>query len=235
MDQSIITAREWVHHGTALCRQGIDALSDRDFAEPSMLPGWTRAHVIAHISLNARAHLNLVRWASTGIETPMYISMEQRAADIERDSQLSPAALRQEFHDSALAWEQGFNAVVDTAWDAQVKSAQGLPMKLSMVPWLRSREVMIHALDLGSTITWADIPDEYSALLIDNIVKDRDRRSEGRALVLDDGTKRWSISGQGDPLHVTGTTAAIAAYVSGREGPGVQVTDGDVPPLSSWL
>lgn len=235
MDESIITSREWVRHGTHLCRQGIDSLHDRDFTEPSMLPGWTRAHVIAHISLNARAHLNLVRWATTGIETPMYSSMEQRAADIEAAAKHSPAQLRQEFHDSALAWEEGFNAVFDETWDAQVRSAAGQPMKLAMVPWLRSREVMIHSLDLGSSVTWADIPDEYSRLLITNIVKDRTRRAESRALDLDDGTQCWPVAGEGEPLKVTGTPAALAAYLSGREGPAVQVADAEVPPLSAWL
>ena len=30
-----------------------DGLSDDQYAEPSALPGWTRAHVLAHLALNA--------------------------------------------------------------------------------------------------------------------------------------------------------------------------------------
>ena len=33
----------------------VDGLSDEQLAAPSLLPGWTRAHVVAHLALNAEA------------------------------------------------------------------------------------------------------------------------------------------------------------------------------------
>ena len=33
--------------------RSVDAMTDDQFAEPSLLPGWTRGHVVAHLTLNA--------------------------------------------------------------------------------------------------------------------------------------------------------------------------------------
>src|SRR5690349_5101281 len=57
-------------------------LADADSAAPSLLPGWTRGHVLAHLALNADACVNLLTTARTGVDTPMYASDEQREADI---------------------------------------------------------------------------------------------------------------------------------------------------------
>ena len=59
------------------------ALSDDQAREPSLLPGWSRGHVLTHIARNADGLGNLLRWARTGTETPMYTSAESRSADID--------------------------------------------------------------------------------------------------------------------------------------------------------
>src|SRR5579863_7317524 len=59
------------------------ALSDAQAREPSLLPGWTRGHVLTHIARNSGGMVNLLTWARSGVETPMYASPESRAADIE--------------------------------------------------------------------------------------------------------------------------------------------------------
>ncbi|MFG1700137.1 maleylpyruvate isomerase N-terminal domain-containing protein [Nonomuraea sp. NPDC049309] len=50
------------------------SLSDADLAAPSLLPGWTRGHVLAHVAQNAGSCLNLLTWARTGVRTPPGIS-----------------------------------------------------------------------------------------------------------------------------------------------------------------
>ncbi|WP_433429733.1 maleylpyruvate isomerase N-terminal domain-containing protein [Nonomuraea sp. CA-141351] len=59
------------------------SLSDADIAAPSLLPGWTRGHVLAHVAQNADSHINLLTWAKTGARLPQYASYEARAAAIE--------------------------------------------------------------------------------------------------------------------------------------------------------
>ncbi|MBF8194526.1 maleylpyruvate isomerase N-terminal domain-containing protein, partial [Nonomuraea sp. K274] len=59
------------------------SLSDADIAAPSLLPGWTRGHVLTHLAQNAASHINLLTWAKTGVRVPQYASIEARAAAIE--------------------------------------------------------------------------------------------------------------------------------------------------------
>ena len=54
---------EWMDRGTAFFVGQLGALSDPQLAEPSGLPEWTRLHVVSHMARNARALMNLLRWA----------------------------------------------------------------------------------------------------------------------------------------------------------------------------
>ena len=77
------------------------ALSDAQAREPSLLPGWTRGHVLCHIARNADGMVNLLNWARTGTETPMYASAESRTADIEAGAGRHAAELTADVRESA--------------------------------------------------------------------------------------------------------------------------------------
>src|SRR4029453_13661966 len=52
------------------------ALDDAALSGRSLLPGWTRGHVLTHLARNADGAVNLLTWARTGVETPHYASRE---------------------------------------------------------------------------------------------------------------------------------------------------------------
>ena len=60
----------------------VDALTDADHAGPSLLPGWTRGHLVAHLALNAEALGGVLHGAHLGQPQPMYASPEARDSDI---------------------------------------------------------------------------------------------------------------------------------------------------------
>src|SRR3569833_847956 len=76
----------WWEDGERHLATAVGRLVDEDLARPSLLPGWDRAHVLAHVANNADALINLLTWARTGVETPMYASQEARDAGIEETS-----------------------------------------------------------------------------------------------------------------------------------------------------
>ncbi len=47
-----------------------------DLAAASLLPGWTRGHVLAHVARNADGFVNLLTAARTGEALPMYASLD---------------------------------------------------------------------------------------------------------------------------------------------------------------
>lgn len=177
-----MSVRAWMDDGTRLLLAAIDGLSDEQFEAPTALPGWSRRHVVAHVHYNAEALRRLVRWARTGEETRMYASQDQRAAEIERGAALPPAELRELVHASAAALAADLDALPEQAWRNEVVTAQGRTVPATDIPWMRTREVAVHAVDLDCGIGFVDLPDELNAALALDVVKKR--TSSGEAAVL---------------------------------------------------
>jgi maleylpyruvate isomerase len=204
----------WVQRGTSLCNVVIARLSDEQFAEPTALPGWSRAHLVAHLAANAAALRNLARWAATGKETPMYASPDERAAGIAEGATRPPAALRTWSAQEAAALDRDLRRLSTDQWQRTIRTAQGREVPATEIPWLRAREVMVHAVDLATGTTFADLPADFL-----------------RALELDIRGKR----GAGVPV-VEGGLAARVGWLAGRTTDGVTTTDGGpAPVLPAWL
>jgi len=67
-------------------------ITEPDLRAPSLLPGWTRAHVVAHVARNADAMRNLLIGVRTGQERAAYGSAEDRQAGIEQGASMLPRA-----------------------------------------------------------------------------------------------------------------------------------------------
>jgi maleylpyruvate isomerase len=167
------TRRDWMDHGTKLFLAAVDRLDDAAFDRPTALPGWTRKHVIAHVHYNAQALRRLVGWARTGAESRMYASPEQRAAEIGQGAQLSAAQLRLMVNQSASALAADLDALPEPAWSHEVVTAQGRTVPASEIPWMRTREVAVHAIDLDAGVGFVDLPDDLNAALVSDVVAKR--------------------------------------------------------------
>ncbi|GAB3908834.1 maleylpyruvate isomerase N-terminal domain-containing protein [Microbispora bryophytorum] len=166
-------ALAWVALGTELLLARVAALDEAGMTEPSLLPGWTRKHLLAHVAANADALGNLAAWARTGVPTPMYASLEQRDADI-RDGSLRPAGELATWVDgSARSLAGAMEALTADQWLAEVVTAQGRTVPATEIPWLRAREVCVHVVDLGTGLTFADLPEDFLAALAADITAKR--------------------------------------------------------------
>ncbi|MFF4081574.1 maleylpyruvate isomerase N-terminal domain-containing protein [Streptomyces sp. NPDC001777] len=200
-------ARAWARTGTELVLAAVADLDEAGFAADSGLPGWTRKHLVAHVAANADALGNLVRWAATGEETPMYASAEERASGIARGPSLTADELRAWLAASAHRLAEGFDALTDDQWQHEVVTAQGRTVPATELPWMRAREVCVHAIDLGTGTAFADLPDGFLTALADEI---RDRRG---------------LSGLPD-----GPLPEVVAWLTGRPH-----SLADAPGLGPWL
>ncbi|MBL8932868.1 MAG: maleylpyruvate isomerase family mycothiol-dependent enzyme [Kineosporiaceae bacterium] len=207
----------FVATGTALCAEAIGRLDESAFGAETALPGWTRKHLVAHLAANAEALVRLLHWARTGERTPMYASPEQRNADIQAGALRPGSHLAQWFSESAAALDTAATTLPDAAWSAEVVTAQGRTVPAREVGWMRSREVLVHAVDLGTGLSFADLPEAFLTAL----------QAEIRA-------KRTAAGEQLDPL--IGSLADVTAHLAGRGSAGVTTPDGaPAPPLSPWL
>jgi maleylpyruvate isomerase len=66
-DLDLSERRLIARRGTALFAQRLAELSDDDLEAGSLLDGWTRKHLVAHVGYNAAALCRLMDWAATGV------------------------------------------------------------------------------------------------------------------------------------------------------------------------
>jgi maleylpyruvate isomerase len=223
--------RSWWVAGERALGTALGRLVPAEYAGSSLLPGWSRAQVLAHVAGNADALRNLLTWARTGVETPMYASAEVRDAEIVRRAALSPAALEDEVLGSIARLAAAVDATPERAWDARVRTAQGRTVPAKEVFWIRAREVWVHAVDLDAGIGFADVPGDVLAAVVDEVFAAWQRRDEVPALTLVAGDREW---GAGDPA-VAGALPVAVGWLTGRTtGAGLRA-DGPLPALPRWL
>lgn len=144
--------------------QAAGRLSDEDVRAPSLLPGWTRAHVLTHLARGAEALRNLLIWARTGVETPAYASREARNADIEAGAVRSSAELIADLSATAAVFRAEVEKVPEEAWSFMV-GAPGLPdFPAEEVLVRRLVELELHHVDLDIGYGPADWPATFTAL-----------------------------------------------------------------------
>jgi maleylpyruvate isomerase len=228
---AIDAVQRWWADGEAVVAGHVDRLTDADLAADSGLPGWSRGHVVAHLARNADALVNLLTWARTGVETPMYPSQEARDAGIAETSQLPPDRLRGELLAATGRLVEAVGHMSDADWSAQVRSNQGRVVPASEVPWMRCREVWVHAVDLDAGVGFEDIPPDVQAALVDDVFGMWGHRDAVPDVVLFAGDREW---GSGS-VAVSGPLTAATAWLTGR-GTGEGLTaDGPLPTLPAWL
>jgi maleylpyruvate isomerase len=230
-------ALRWAEQGTKLFIGALAELRDDEIDLASALPGWTRKHLVAHVAGNAEALLNLVHWAATGEETPMYSSPGQRNADIESGADRPAGVLRAWVEQSAIRLSEALAGLDDKHWQRHVQTAQGRIVPASEIPWLRAREVMVHAVDLDRVVDFPDLSVDFLVALIDDVVAKRST-SDGPALTLlaEPGKERWIVTGAGTPIELQGSIPDVAAYLTGRSDTGIATSDASaVPMLPPWL
>ncbi len=217
--------------------QTVAGLQDADLRAPSLLPGWTRGHVLTHIARNADALGNVVRSAVSGQTIPMYASAQARDDDIEAGAGRSPADLEADIESSAERLLALLADVPADRLDVLVPTGRGFDLAVHDVPWMRLREVGYHHVDLGSGFAFADLPEE----ILRRGLQECPPRLAGAA----PGAAVSARFAQGDDLALTigdgavpvhGSAADVLAWLTGRS-PGTGLTTaGDVPlpSLPSW-
>jgi maleylpyruvate isomerase len=223
--------------------RAVDGLQDDEWSAPSLLTGWSRAHVVAHLALNAEAltrclHGIVTDEADRQAQT-MYDSDEQRDQDIAELAASTPTEIRDRLLAATTTFDDAVAAVPEDRWDDRVeRTPGGRAMRAGSLPGMRIRELEIHQVDLGAGYSTADWSGSFSTLLLDAMTKrlDPPEPIEVRPL---DTDRTWTIGDEGDgeyPLPVvTGPAADLAWWLTGRPAPDtVSCSRGELPSIDGW-
>jgi maleylpyruvate isomerase len=142
-------------------------ITEPDLRAPSLLPGWTRAHVLAHLARNADAMRNLLIGARTGQDRPAYASAEAREAGIEAGAKMNAKDLAADLGDSAMAFRTVARQLSDDAWRVPVRMLNFGPFPAGQLLTRRLVEVELHHCDLGAGYGPNDWPAAFAAMTLD--------------------------------------------------------------------
>jgi maleylpyruvate isomerase len=217
-DPAVLSDLATVRLGTSSFRRALSRLNDTDFDFPSLLPGWSRRHLVAHVGYNARAIARLVEWAATGQVNPMYSSPDTRKAEIEVGATLRPDALRSLCEHAATDLDVRWRDLPGPRWSTEVRTAQGRTVPASETLWMRSREVWLHAVDLDTGSRISEIPEGVLVRLLSDVVAMWGKRDVLDGLAVSsagpDGPVRLGSEHARD--EVTGSLPDLVAWATGR-------------------
>ena len=221
--------------------------TDVDVREPSLLPGWTRAHVLTHIARNADGINRTLSGALRGEVLARYPhGREGRDADIQAGATRPVAELLADVRESAERLDRVFTAIADAdGW--QLPTEDRSAGEYVTARW---REVEVHRVDLrGGYVAAAWSPD-FVSYLLPELVDGLSARTDSRLRVeiaaegsmTPDLTGLHRIVGDGDPTAssddrvevVVGPDWAVLAWLIGRPQAGREALSA-VPDIRPWI
>src|SRR5436189_4485927 len=117
---------------------------------PSLLDGWSRAHVIAHLANVAEGLVRMTGDALAHHDTNMYPGgRDQRNADIDAAARVAPKQLLEHFERSAAQLATTGRDVPRDAWGTVFTETELGAMQLGRLVTLRLTEVEVHHADLA--------------------------------------------------------------------------------------
>jgi maleylpyruvate isomerase len=221
----------------------VDEFHGDDWSAPSLLPGWTRAHVVAHLALNAEGMVRALQGVVADQEAQdlepcaMYDSDEARDADIADLAAADPSEIRERLLAGTTRLGEAIDAIPDSRWETRIeRTPGGRTIRATAFPGMRLRELEIHHVDLDAGYTTDDWSPEFAEHLLDAMSK---RVSEVTFEVRPlDSDRTWLI-GNADAEYpvpvVTGPAADLGWWLTGRPARDtVSCSQGELPEIGAW-
>lgn len=232
----MITSVIDVTNAEALVAKYARELSNEEVAADSLLPDWSRGHVLTHLANNARGLSNLIEWALTGVQKDMYVSVDQRGLDIESGAKRDGSAIIADFLEQSKIFADNLDRLIEGPLLAQeIVLGNGSRVHPHEIVTLRERECLVHLVDLGLDYKSTDWTFDFCIKTLKSITAGKRKEAvKFRLLIAGDHTWTGDQNGMTD---IFGVPQDLAAWLMGREPDGKLITsDGSAlgkPPV--WL
>jgi maleylpyruvate isomerase len=214
-------------------------LSAADVAAASALPGWTRGHVLAHVRLNAEAFVGVLGAAARGEVRRMYPSQAERDAAVEAAATDSPAQHLEALLASADAVARAWAALPQERHGVEFTAPAGWFRPVGVIGFFRWREVVLHLCDLhpAEVRDAVDVLSAADPALVARMLAETcdafGARDDVPPLVVTatDSGRTWQVRADGGGTAVSGSTAALATWLTGRSTGARLTSSGPLPLL----
>jgi maleylpyruvate isomerase len=211
------------------------SLAGADVRAPSALPGWSRGHVLAHLADNADAFTAaLLRATDADDAGLMYPSAAARDASIEEGAARAPADHLQRLLRSAHTLAGTWRDLPVGRLGAMLSGTSGWTRPVADIPWMRWRELALHAVDLGWPAGFGP-GDPLVARLLDEAAAAWSGRDDAPPFTLVDTDRDLTRQVGDGVVRVAGPTADLALWLTGRAGGSALTVTGQLPTPPPWL
>lgn len=214
--------------GEAAFAAAAHALTQAELAAPSLLPGWSRAHVIAHVAGNAAAFARAVAGGAEGKAVPMYESRALRDAEIEERAAWPAADLLELLDECTRSLTDVWHGLTPAQWDLDFVNGQGARTSLRSSVVARVREVWIHLVDLDSPAEPGGmdlLPADVAEAVLREVFGLWQARDAAASLAItttaSDGASLTLGAAEDDGVTlISGALSDVAAWATGRTAAG---------------
>jgi maleylpyruvate isomerase len=181
--------RPWVEiaacaESHARLEQTLSGLGPDASAAPSLLLGWTVAHVLGHLALNGDSVVRRVQAAAQGRVVEQYDGgVAGRASAIEQAARAGLDQLVTDLRRVDAAVDRAFADLPEATWDQPVLAGDGQLVPAAHLAFSRWREVETHHGDLGVGYTTAQWPQALVDRWLPSLLEGLIHRSDQRALM----------------------------------------------------
>ena len=214
-------------------------ITDVQARQPSLLPGWSRGHLLTHLARNADSIANLLIWARTRVETPQYASAAARENDVADGAGRSAADLLADLQTSVAALAAEIARVSGPDWGYPVAGLSGPAHPAWYSLWRRLTETEIHHVDLAADYAPGDWPEDFAVQCLARVAANFGRADAPAAVLRSTGDGREYPIGPPAAApgpRISGGSRQLLAWLTGRSS-GAGLTSqpaGPLPALPSW-
>jgi maleylpyruvate isomerase len=197
-------------------------MTDDDCRGPSLLPGWTRGHVLTHWARNADGQSRMLLAAMHG-----EIAAQYPGGDAQRDSDIETGAARpahlilSDVRTAIDQIEDLWHRMPADAWSRPTAARTGQrPAWMSV--WARWRETEIHHVDLDAGYGHGHWPAEFVDLLLSRVLPTLATRLDEQIALHVETTDRnpparaTAANATEDLVIVRGPASAVLCWLLGR-------------------
>lgn len=206
----------------------LDGLGAVALQRPSLLPGWSAAHVVAHLAGNAWSHVRMLDGCLVGEVREQYAGgAEARAAAIEALA-ADPLEAVADHRRACAALAERWDAMTPAHWERPVQRLDEQAHPARPLARARWREVEVHGVDTATGWSWSPA---FLLLLLDELAA----RPDLPALVLEASGEDGRPPRTGDAVAAPAAAVVPGRWTTALAGGGGQVVRGTADALARWL